>query len=516
MKNPGNGTRMVRHAVTMMGGTLVSRVLGLAREVVTAAMFGATAGLDAFFVAFALSNMARQMLAEGALSAAFVPVFTDALAQGRRDRAAHLARQGCTLLLFVGGVVVLAGMVCAPLLARIMAPGFQGATYDAAVSMTRQLFPFLLFVSLAALAMGALNSLGRFLTSSLAPALSNLLYILIALLLGPVMGLKALVIAVLVGGFAQMALQVFWLGHVEGMTLRPVRPDFSDPDLRRMLSLFLPFALGLSINQLNPVLTRAFGSFLTGGSISVLNYSNRVIQLPLGLVVIAISQALLPALSGLKKDREAFVTLLRQALAFTAFLVLPVTLGTMFTAGPISDLLFRRGAFDQFAWRGTTSTLFWSALGLPAMAVSTVCLRGLYALELRRAPLQVAGANVLALFVSCFFLSPLMDVDGVALGGTLAFYLSAGLSLWLLRRRLGCRPWPGWDELQGPVGATLGVAVLLVFWPLCWPYPYGTALISRVLWFVFLGGAAVTVYSALALALCPRLLTALRGRKEKK
>lgn len=501
---------MVRHALTMMSGTLASRVLGLAREIVTAALFGATAGLDAFLVAYALSNMARQMLAEGALSASFVPVFTRLVASERKEEAARLARQICTLLSLAGGAVVLAGIICAPWLTRLMAPGFEGETFAAAVRQTRQLFPFLLLVSWAALAMGALNSLGRFLTSSLAPALSNLIYIVVALALAPRLGLAALVVAVLAGGVAQLGLQVYWLYRSEGMSLLPAKPDFQNPALRQALALFVPFALGLSINQLNPLLTRAFGSFLTEGSISVLNYSNRVIQLPLGLVVIAISQALLPELSRLSKGDE-FIALLRSALAFTAFLVLPLTVGTMLVAGPVVHLLFVRGAFGLAAWQGTATTLFWSALGLPAMAASTVALRALYALEMRRAPLLVAGSNVVALFFACLVLSPLWGVDGLALGGTIAFAVSAGLSLILVWRKTGFAPWPSLRVLGGLALATgvMGlVCGLLIVW---WPYSPSASLTARCGWLAAVGGLGALVYGFVSFFTCKEAWRQLRS-----
>ncbi|MDD4364342.1 MAG: lipid II flippase MurJ, partial [Synergistales bacterium] len=173
---------MVRHALTMMVGTLASRFLGLAREMLTAALFGATRRLDAFFIAYTLANLSRQLLAEGALSAAFVPVFSQTLARDGLGRSRRLARQAMTILAAAGILVVLACFFLAPLLVRLMAPGFTAGESALALRLTRQILPFLLLMSLSALAMGVLNSMDRFFVSSLAPALSNALYIIVVLL----------------------------------------------------------------------------------------------------------------------------------------------------------------------------------------------------------------------------------------------------------------------------------------------------------------------------------------------
>jgi len=166
-------SKMVRHAMRMMVGTFASRILGLLREIITAALFGATRQLDAFFVAYTLSNLSRQLLAEGALSAAFVPVFSRVVVEGGREKAAKLARQMTTVLLLAGSTAVAAGIFAAPILVRVMAPGFSGADAQLAVILTRLMFPFLLLVSVAALAMGVLNSLDIFLIPAVSPAHTN-------------------------------------------------------------------------------------------------------------------------------------------------------------------------------------------------------------------------------------------------------------------------------------------------------------------------------------------------------
>ena len=199
---------MVRHAVFMMAGTLISRVLGLAREVMVAALFGATRAMDAFNVAYTVSNLARQLLAEGALSAAFVPVFSQALTKSK-EKALALARSTMTVLMCVTFLVVGLGIAGAPALVKFMAPGFDEAESLLAVGLTRWMFPFLIFISLEALTMGTLNSLGSFFVPALSPALSNLAFIITAPFFAAKFGVYGLALSVLCGGCAHFMTQ--WL-----------------------------------------------------------------------------------------------------------------------------------------------------------------------------------------------------------------------------------------------------------------------------------------------------------------
>ena len=462
---------MVRHALAMMAGTFTSRVLGLVREVVTAAWFGASGALDAFNVSFTLANLARQLLAEGALSASFVPVFSRALASKGRESAARLARQAFAVLLTVTALAVLAGVALSPMLVKIMAPGFDPVKAELAASMTRWMFPFLFFISLAALAMGVLNSMGSFLVPALAPALSNLVYILLVAFTPMLYGVWGLVIAVLAGGACQFALQWVWSARM-GVTLTPMRPDLDDPDLRRMLALFLPYAAGLSLNQVNPVISRMLASFLEEGAISVLNYANRVIQLPLGIFVIAVSQAVLPQLSRCPADDSSeFREIMRDSLRFTLFVVFPATLGLVMASSEIVHLLFVRGAFGEWAWRGTALSLSMYSLGLPGMALSTVAMRGLYARSMPRAAMIVTLTSVAGTLAFSLALMRPMSYGGLALATSLAFTLSGWVGIRILASGNG-GPFgvfsPSWS---GKMLLSLSVmAALVLLWRFIFPY----------------------------------------------
>ncbi|NLA91215.1 MAG: murein biosynthesis integral membrane protein MurJ [Synergistaceae bacterium] len=493
---------MVRHALFMMAGTLASRVLGLVREIVTAAWFGASGVLDAFNVAFTLANLARQLLAEGALSASFVPVFTRVLGDRGLREAENLARQAFTVLLAATGIALAAGVSLSPLLVGIMAPGFDPVKAQLAVSLTKWMFPFLMFVSLAALAMGVLNSMGSFLVPALAPALSNLVYIIIVLFLASTWGVWGLVLAVLTGGLCQFALQWGWTGRL-GITLLPGRPDFGNPDLRKMLSLFLPYAAGLSLNQVNPVISRMLASFLHEGSISVLNYANRIIQLPLGLFVIAVSQAVLPQLSRCPYDRvDEFRETMAESLRFALFIVLPVTLGMMLLSREIVHLLFYRGAFGDWAWEGTSVSLAMYSAGLPGMACSTVVMRGLYARSLPREALRVTLTSVAATALFSLALMKPLGFGGLALATSLSFSLSGWVGIRLLSANLGLRLGAvslSWALKMGVSLLATAAGALLYNW--LWSYPAEVGLLFRSAWISGIFLASCAIYGSATAAL---------------
>lgn len=476
-------SQMVRHAMIMMVGTFASRILGLAREIITAALFGASSQLDAFYVAYTLANLTRQLLAEGALSAAFVPVFSQTLVRDGKKHAASLARQALSVLLIAGIVTVICGILLSPVLVKVMAPGFGGTKYGLAISLTRLMFPFLILMSLAALAMGVLNSLDSYFIPSVAPALSNVAFIVIVAFTGIKWGVWSLAVAVLAGGVLQFALQWIWSAGV-GVLLVPAKPDMSDKELRRMLTLFLPYAAGLSLNQVNPVISRMLASFLEDGSISVLNYANRIIQLPLGLFVIAISQAVLPELSrcsiGMKDEFRAMI---RDSIRFTLFVVLPATVGLVIISGPMVHLLFVRGAFDDWAWHSTSRALVMYALGLPGMACTTVIMRGLYAKSMPRDAMLVTLSSVLSNILLSFALMPLFSFAGLALATSLAFTISAFIGSRRLTKvieyDLGIFS-PAW-VLKLLIALGL-MACLLLGLGYIWVYPSGAGLRMESLW----------------------------------
>ncbi len=504
-KRPDALSGMVFHAMRMMAGTLVSRVLGLVREMLTAALFGATRQLDAFFVAYTLANLSRQLLAEGALSASFVPVFSRTLASDGRDSAKRLADEALTILIFGCSAVVAAGVILSPFLVNIMAPGFAPEERAVAVTLTRMLFPFLMLVSVGALAMGVLNSLGSFFIPAVAPALSNLAYIIFLLATKSRLSVWNLAFAVLTGGAFHMMLQVYWCSRLK-FTLRPRRPSLGDPQLRSMMTLFLPYAAGLSLNQLNPVISRMLGSFLDGGSISVLTYADRVLQLPLGLFVIAISQAVLPVLSRQDpNDTASFCDFVRGAMRFNLFVVLPVAAGLCIVSHEVVHLLFFRGAFSEWAWHATGTALSLYALGLPGMASSTVIMRAIYARRMPRAAVLVTGVTVAVNLAASVALMRHFAYAGLAAASATAFTTASLFAAYKLSRNIGERlkifelSWL-WRVLL-PLAAMS--AALLAFKRFV-PYPDALGLGLRIAWLFAATAGGGAIYAAATLALrCP-------------
>ena len=493
-KDSSKDSSMVRHAVFMMAGTLFSRILGLAREVLIAAFFGATKYMDAFNVAYTLSNLARQLLAEGALSAAFVPVFSQSLEKSR-EKALALARGTMTVLLFVTCIFVGLGIFFAPGLVKIMAPGFDVESHSLAVGLTRYMFPFLIFISLEALTMGELNSLGSFFVPALSPAFSNLVFIITAPFFAKSFGVYGLSLSVLCGGLAHFLTQ--WLYSFRmGAVLYPTKPNLKDPDLKRIMKLFLPYAAGLSLNQVNPVISRMLGSFLQEGSISVLNYSNRILQLPLGLFVIAISQAVLPQLSRAKNDDE-FVDTLRQAVRFALFVVLPASVGVMAISNEFVHLVFVRGQFGGWAWSATSSTLAFSMLGLPGMACSTVVMRALYALSMPREAFRITAFSVASTAILSFVLVWPMGYNGLALAPGIAFTLSGLLGLYYVKRKLKKSLNIVTLRLLGEyIFALASIVIAVILYRLAWPYNVNAGIGLRSFWVLGVITLCVAVYSA--------------------
>lgn len=509
---------MVCHAMQMMTGTFVSRILGLTREVITAATFGATRQLDAFYVAYTLANLLRQLLAEGALSASFVPVFCGTLTSGGKERARELACQAMTVLLVVGTIVTVLGIIFAPLLVGILAQGFSLSDRALAVSLTRIMFPFLLFVSIGALAMGVLNSLGSFFVPAVAPALSNAAYILFLLITMRNASIWNLAIAVLIGGACQMLVQWYWCARM-GVALIPALPRRANSELKSMMTLFLPYAIGLSLNQVNPIISRMFGSFLPGGSISVLSYADRVLQLPLGLFVIAISQAVLPMLSRQDpEDRVGFRDFISDALRFNLFIILPVTVGLFIISEELIHLLFFRGAFGEWAWHATATALALYGLGLPGMASSAVIMRAIYAMKMPRAAVSITLMTVIVNLCASFVLMPMFAYAGLAAASAFAFTCAAAYGGWSLSRslreplRLFNVVWLA-RILSSCAIMALSLAALRAFIP----YPVTSAFATRAVWIILAVVAGAGIYGIVTILLkCPEwqwVKGALRNKK---
>ena len=277
--------------------------------------------------------------------------------------------------------------------------------------------------------------------------------------------------------------------------LYPIRPNLRDPDLKRIMKLFLPYAAGLSLNQVNPVISRMLGSFLEEGSISVLNYSNRILQLPLGLFVIAISQAVLPQLSRAKDDDE-FVDTLGQAIRFALFVVLPASLGAIELSSQLVHLIFVRGEFNSWAWSATSSCLALSMLGLPGMACSTVIMRGLYALSMPHEAFKVTGFSVLSTTIFSLLLIYPMGYNGLALAPGIAFTLSGLLGIYYLKKKLKKPLKIFTKKILGDYFIALTVLdASIMLYKFLWPYNSDARIYVRASWCLIVIVLSALIYS---------------------
>ncbi|MDH5526443.1 MAG: murein biosynthesis integral membrane protein MurJ [Nitrospirota bacterium] len=436
----GETDRVARAAGTIGLFTFLSRILGFVRDMVVARVFGASLVADAFFVAFRIPSMLRELLAEGTMSAAFVPVFTEKLTREGRARAWELASRAFTLLLLALVVVTCVGILLAPFIVQVIAPGFSGnaAQRELTVLLTRIMFPYLIFIGLAALAMGILNSLRAFALPALAPLLFNVAIISCSLWLAPTMGEPALALAigVLLGGFLQLGLQIPGLVQ-HRMVPRPAWGP-SDPDVRRMGRLMIPMIFALSVTQVNLLVNTLLASFLPEGSVSYLYYGMRLIHFPLGIFGVALATAILPSLSAqsARGDMEGMSRGVGDGLKLILFVTVPAMAGLIALREPIIATLFERGAFDRAATLGTASAVFAYATGLWAFAGVRIAASTFYALKDTATPVRIAAMAMAAnIGLNLLLMGPLGHM-GLALATALAAMLNFSLLLFALSRRL--------------------------------------------------------------------------------
>ncbi|MFQ5488872.1 MAG: murein biosynthesis integral membrane protein MurJ, partial [Gammaproteobacteria bacterium] len=455
--------------------TGVSRVLGLVRDIVIARAFGAGLGADAFFVAFKIPNFLRRLFAEGAFSQAFVPVLSEY--KTRREHA-EVRRLVDNVVGVLGGIlflVTLAGVLAAPLLVMVFAPGFlqEAAKFDLTVEMIRVTFPYILFISLTALAGGILNSYGRFAVPAFTPALLNLCLIAAALWLAPRLAepVTALAWGVFLAGVVQL---LFQLPYLRGLGLLP-RPHFSlrDEGVRRVARLMLPGIFGSSVAQINLLFDTLIASFLVTGSVSWLYFSDRLVEFPLGVFGIALATVILPTLSRRHADDapEAFFATLDWALRLVMVMGVPAALALLVLAGPMLMTLFQYGAFDLNDVAMARLSLMAYAVGLLGFILVKVLAPGFYARQDTRTPVRVGVIAMLAnMAMNVAFVVPMVVWElpgphaGLALATSLSAFLNAGLLLHLLRRDAGYRPAPGWTRLLIQIlVASAAMAALLWF-----------------------------------------------------
>jgi putative peptidoglycan lipid II flippase len=428
-----------RATATIGGYTAVSRVAGFARDILMTGVLGAGMVADCFVVAFKLPNFFRRMFAEGAFNAAFVPLFTRRLTEDESGQTARrFAEETQAVLLTVLLAFTAVVQICMPWIMYVLAPGFSGdpQKFDLAVELTRITFPYLLFISLVSLQGGILNACGKFAATAGTPIILNLTMIAAMLWFIPAFPVgHALAWAVTAGG----VLQFMWLwGSLRaiGMNLRLRWPRFT-PDVKQMLKIMAPAAIGAGAMQVNLMIDLVIASFLPAGSISYLFYADRVNQLPVGVIGVAVGTALLPMLSRqVASGQEAdAVATMNRGMEMSLFLTIPCAVASMVVAEPLIATMFERGAFTAEDTRNTALTLAVFSAGLPAYILVKILTPGFFARHDTATPVRYSIITlVLNTMISLALMQPFAQL-GLAAATAIASWTNVGLLTWGLMKR---------------------------------------------------------------------------------
>ncbi len=382
---------VARYTGIVMAATLVCRVLGLGREMVISNQFGAGFETDAFFVAFMIPNLLRSIIGEGALNTTFVPIFSGCLAHQDKKKADIFASNVLNLLVIALALIVSLGIWGAPFLVRVLASGFQQSPekYLLTVRLTRIMFPYIIFASLAALFMGILNSYQEFFIPALAPAMLNVGIIFFAFCYATRAGIYSLSLGVMVGGLAQVLIHTPSL--IKKQFHYQLILNIHDDEVRVLFQMLIPAIFGLAIDKINFAVDRIIASYLAHGSISALYYANRLMQFPLGVFAIALSIAILPTLS--QHIAKGEIDKMKDSFSFgyklLSFFTFPSTVGLIVLSYPIVRLFYQHGLFSSQDTSLTEVALVCYSIGLFATAILRLVVSSFYALKDTRTPLRI-------------------------------------------------------------------------------------------------------------------------------
>lgn len=432
---------ILKAAGVLGSATILSRFMGMVRDMVISRLFGAGLATDAFFAAFQIPNLLRRFFAEGALTAAFVPTFSETLVQDGEERARELANLCFTMLFIVTSVVTILGILFSPEIVRLMFPGFSEVPgkFELTVLLNRLMFPYLLFISLVALCMGVLNTLRHFFTPAISTVFLNIAMIVSALALRPFYQypITALAVGVLIGGVMQLALQlpVLWR---KGYPIRPTF-RFNDSKLRRIAVLMLPATLGVGVYYLNITVGNILASLLPQGSVSYLYYAQRLFEFPQGVFTVSVAQAVLPAMSRQAADGDipAMKDSLNYGVRLTLFVTIPALVGLAVCSRPLMALIFMGGQFDYPMALQSANALVCYSFGLSFVALVRVVAPAFYALKDTKTPVLTAFISFLVnIGLSLLLMGPMLH-SGLALASSVSALVNMLMLFWLFRRKAG-------------------------------------------------------------------------------
>lgn len=434
-----NREQVAKAASVVMLAILVSRILGFLRERAVAEVFGRTATTDVFFAAFALPDLMYQLLVGGALSSAFIPVFTQYLARDEEEEAWYVASVFLNITVIALVAVMILGVIFTPSLAPLVGIGFSGEQRELLILLMRITFPAVFFTALSGLSMGVLNSYQRFTLPALGPIVYNLGQILGAYVLGPLMGILGMAVGTIIGAMGSFSIQFPEVYQRGNKYYRPVL-DFKHPGIRRMGQLMLPAIIGLSIAQINLIVSQNLASTLETGSIVALRLANRLINFPLGIFAMGISTAIFPTLSRLtaREEWEEFSRTLFFGLRVVFFITIPSAIGMASLRIPIVRLLFESGEFTALDTQATAFALLFYVPGLFAQAAIQVTTRGYYSLQDTVTPVKIGFVSVIVNFLlSLAFLRwTSLGAGGLALAFSLSSLINMVLALGILNKKL--------------------------------------------------------------------------------
>jgi len=430
--------------------TMISRIFGFIRDMVTAQLFGAGAAFDAFSVAFKIPNFMRRLFAEGSFSQAFVPVLSEYQKKQSKEEIKRFIDAMSGTLGLVLLIVTIIGVVCAPLLVRLFAPGFdtEGQRFDLAVTMLRINFPYLMLISLTAFSGAILNTYSRFWVAALTPVMLNISMISAAIWLSPHFATPIIALAwgVFIAGVLQLLFQMPFLRQLH--LLPRFRINFHDTGVTRVLKLMVPALFGVSVSQINLLLDTLFASFLIVGSVSWLYYSDRLMEFPLGVFGVAISTVILPNLSRYHATESSlhFSLTIDWALRMVLIIGIPATVFLAVISGPLLSALFQHGHFDGHAVLMARKSLTMFALGITPFMLVKILAAGFYAKQDLKTPVKIGVAAMIANMVFNMILIWPLAHAGIALATSLAALLNSSFLFYFLRKKNIYQPREGWGN----------------------------------------------------------------------
>jgi len=444
MEQKEHNRKLLRSTLAVSAPTLLSRIFGFVRDMIQAYYMGTGRTMDAFTIAYTIPNLLRRLTGEGAMTAAFIPVFTQRKKETSREELWKFAHYFFFDLSVIMAVITVLGVLLAPVLVKLISFGFKdiAGKWDLTITLTRLMFPYIFLISLAALVMAILNSFHKFFVPSFTPVLFNLAIITLAVIFAGRVEEPSYVFAagVVVGGILQLAFQLPFLWR-QGMRFKPML-SFTHPGVRKVGKLMVPGIFGAGLYQINFAISKTIASLLEEGSVSSLYYAARVQELTLGIFSIALSIALLPTFSdqAASQDLDGMKKTLIYSFKLIFFVTFPAMVGLLLLSRPIIEVLFQRGEFNEQSTAMSASCLFFFALGIPFISGVRIMAPAFYSLKDIKTPVIVA-AVVMVLYItfSLVLMNPLR-VGGIALALSVASVFNFFVLFYLLQKKIGHIP----------------------------------------------------------------------------